>query len=176
MPSTDELFGKEMSWPRLVIKFGVVAIVCYNFYNYNNAKKPDWECFATDKRQPNGDGIGENMTATFTNVIKLGFWISAISTVVNIIEMLNKKMKNKQLVMVVGILDTVIGLAAAVWLAYASWARLSIDGKICSGATTNVSEETYPYAYNQGAFLQVMLVLMYVIPPTLFVATNCGCL
>ena len=69
-----------------------------------------------------------------------------------------------------------MGLAALAWLVWASIARLSRDGKVCAGATNNVSFEAYPYAYEQGSFLSVILVLMYVIPPTLLVATNCGCL
>ena len=34
MPEVDELFGKQMSWPRLIIKFGVEALLAYNAYNY----------------------------------------------------------------------------------------------------------------------------------------------
>ena len=90
--------------------------------------------------------------------------------------MINKSAKNKQLNILVGLLDSLLGLAAFAWLIWASVVRLSREGKVCAGATMNVSESAMPYAYPQGAFLQVMLVIMYIIPVTLFVATNCGCL
>ena len=176
MPSTEELFGKAMSWPRLILKTAVEGILCYNFYSHATMEKTTWSCYANEFRQPNGIGPGNNVTETFTNNIYAGFVMTAIAFCVSLVEMINKKVGNKQLTVLVGILDTLLGLSAAAWLIWATVIRLERSGKICSGATTNVSEEVYPYAYAQGAFLQVMLVLCYTLPPILFVATNCGCL
>ena len=108
----------------------------------------------------------------------MGFYITLIALLVSIVEIINKpkSMQKKPLIVLVGVLDSIIGIIAFGWLIWATVVRLSRDGKICAGATTNVTEQGYPYAYDQGVFLQVMLVLMYVIPPTLWVATNCGCL
>ena len=78
--------------------------------------------------------------------------------------------------MLIGILDTLIGLAAFGWLVWVMLTRLDRNGKICAGATTNVVEETYPYAYAQGQLLVTVIVIMCIVPPALFVATNCGCL
>ena len=116
------------------------------------------------------------MTDKFTTVIYTGFIISLVSACLSFLEVLNKKMNNKQIIVLTGLGDTLIGLAALAWLIWATVVRLSRDGAICAGATTNVNSEMEPYAYEQGSFLAVMLVLMYVIPPTLFIATNCGCL
>ena len=178
MPEVEELFGKQMSWPRLIIKFGVEVLLAYNAYNYMTDYKPDWDCWASGKRQPSGvetEGA-RNVTEEFTTVISFMFYGSLVGALVSFLEICNKKAKNKQLTVFIGIADTIIGLAAFAWLIWASFVRLGRDGKICAGATTNVSVQVKPYAYAQGAFLQVMLVLMYVIPPSLFVATNCGCL
>ena len=166
-----------MSWPRLILKGGIEALLAYNFSHYNGSKhRPDWDCFATDKKQPNGLGNGENVSAEFETIVNLGFILCLVGCGISGLEMINKKVNKKPLLVLTGILDTLLAVAALAWLIYCSMIRLSRNGKICAGATTNVSEATYPYAYDQGAFLQVMLVLMYVIPPTLLVATNCGCL
>ena len=178
--AVDELFGgKQMTWPRLVVKGLIEAVLCYNFSHYIGPKhRPEWECWATDKKQPsgNGDNDGENVSAMFDNIITAAFYLALVGCIITVIEMINKKVNNKQLLILTSVCDTILGLCAFAWLIWASIVRLSRDGKICSGATTNVSEMTYPYAYDQGALLQVMLVLMYTIPPILFVATNCGCL
>ena len=176
-PSLEQLFPKSMSWPRLIVKLGIESILAYNFYNYNSDdKKPDWECWATDKRQPNGIGVGENMTEQFSSVITVGFYLSLIAACCSCVEVINKKVNNKQLTQITGLIDTIVAACALAWVIWASMIRLGRNGKICSGGTTNVSEPTYPYAYDQGSFLIVMLVLSYVVPPTLLVATNCGCL
>ena len=78
--------------------------------------------------------------------------------------------------MLINVCDTLVSIAALFWLIWAYFVRLSRDGKICAGATTNVTETTKPYAYDQGQFLVVMIVLMTILPVTLLVATNCGCL
>ena len=73
MPNAEELFGKSMGWPRLCLKFGVEALLTYNFYHYATTEKNAWDCYATSFRQPNpgpNDGIlpegltdyGVNMT------------------------------------------------------------------------------------------------------------------
>ena len=165
-----------MSWPRLILKLGAECILCYNFYNYNNGKRPEWDCYATAKRQPNGDGIGTNVTEQFSSVISTGFYITLIAALCSCLEVVNKKMQKKEVTQITGIVDTILGLAGLGWVIWTSLVRLGRDGKICAGGTTNVSEETYPYAYDQGSFLIVMLVLCYIVPVTLLVATNCGCL
>ena len=175
MASVDELFGKQMTWPRLIMKFGVETILAWNFYSYATEHRPDWDCFATDKKQPNG-AVGENMTEIFTQVIYTGFIIALVGACLSFLEIINKKVGNKQLTTLAGIGDTLVGLAAFGWLMWATYERLRKNGAICSGATTNVNSEMEPYAYEQGAFLACILVLMYVVPPTLFIATNCGCL
>ena len=136
----------------------------------------DWDCYATDKRNPNGDGIGENVTAQFTAIIYTGFFITLIASFVSIVELINKKMSNKQITKLVNIFDSLVVMAVAAWLAWATTVRLSRHGRLCAGGTNNVSEEVHPYAISQGSFLIVIIVLMYTIPPTLFIATNCGCL
>ena len=153
MPSVDELFAKQMSWPRLILKTAIEGTLCYYFYIHAHAERTSWNCYATGRRQPNGDGRGENVTEAFTNVILAGFLITAIGLFVSVVEMINKKVQNKQLRVLVGLFDTLVGLAGFAWLIWASWVRLNREGKICAGATTNVSEETFPYAYNQGVFL-----------------------
>ena len=170
-----ELFAKQMTWPRLVIKGIACGVLCYNFYHYGTTHKNDWDCYATDKKQPNGTE-GENMTEAFTNVINYGFYLCIVGCLVTVIEMITKMQKEMSLTVPIGIIDTLLSALAFAWLIYASFVRLSRDGKICAGATMNVNEPTEPYAYEQGVFLQVILVLGYIVPPTLFVATNCGCL
>ena len=181
MPDVNELFGKEMTWPRLIVKTGVTGLLTYNFYHYGTVhdtaqQDEPWECFATDFRQPNADGEGENMSAAFEKVIMTGFYVTLAAFIVSVVEIINKFAKNKSLNMLIGILDTLVSLAALGWLIWCYVVRLSRDGKICAGATTNVSAATKPYAYEQGQFLVVMLVLMTILPVTLAVATNCGCL
>ena len=181
MPNPDELFGKQMTWPRLILKLGVEGLLTYNFYKYatfyaTTEQDPSWECFATDYRQPNADGIGENMSAAFTSVCMTGFYIALVGTLISVLELINKFAKNKSLTMLVNILDTLVILAAAAWLVWCYMVRLSRNGKICAGATTNVTGPTKPYAYEQGQMLVVMLVIMTIMPVTLLVATNCGCL
>ena len=63
----DELFSTSTTWPRLIMKAGIEGILCYNFYHYGGSHRPDYDCWATERRQPNGSlrgesGIGENMT------------------------------------------------------------------------------------------------------------------
>ena len=99
-----------------------------------------------------------------------------MATIVSIVEIINKKMKNKQITKLVNMFDSLLILAAAAWLAWTTIVRLGRHGRLCAGGTNNVSEEVHPYAINQGSFLIVMIVLMYTIPPSLFIATNCGCL
>ena len=176
MPAVDELFSKQTEWPRLILKAAAEGVICYNMYVHATTEKTEWSCYANNYRQPNGDGNGDNVTEAFTSVIYYGFILTLVACIVTTVEMINKKVNNKQLTILTGILDSLLGLAGVVWLIWASVVRLQRNGKICAGATTNVSEEVYPYAYNQGAFLQVMLVLLYTIPPVLLVATNCGCL
>ena len=177
MPETklNDLYAKQMTWPRLIMKGLVQGILCYNFYHYSTAHKTDWDCYATDKKQPN-DSVGENMTEAFTKVISYAFYLSLVGCLVTLVEMMTKIAKKKEFTVPIGVLDTIVGLLAAAWLIWATVVRLSRDGKICAGATMNVNAETFPYAYNQGVLLQVILVLGYIVPPTLFVATNCGCL
>ena len=181
MPAVDELFGKQMTWPRLILKSGVCALLTYNFYHYATThattnQDPAWECFATDFRQPNADGEGENMSAAFESLIMFGFYVALCATIISAIEIINKFAKNKGLTVLIGILDTLVSLAALGWLIWCYMVRLSRDGKICAGATTNVTGPTKPFAYEQGQFLVVMMVLMTIMPVTLFIATNCGCL
>ena len=76
----------------------------------------------------------------------------------------------------INILDTIVILAAFAWLVWCYSVRLSQDGKICAGATTNVTGPTRPYAYEQGSMLVTLMVIMTIMPVTLFIATNCGCL
>ena len=174
----DELFGKQMGWPRLVLKFGVEALLTYNFFHYATTEKADWDCFATDRRQPSPVDIdgAENMTAQFTSVIYTGFVVALIASCISFIEIINKKVGSKQLTVLMGILEMLVALVCVGWLVWAFTVRLSRNGKICAGATTNVTGPTKPYAYEQGQFLVVMLVIMTIMPVTLLVATNCGCL
>ena len=182
----DELFVGSTSWPRLILKALAEGIICYNFYHYSGAHRPDWDCWATERRQPygtlkgasNDGGSGENMTDQFSSIINMGFYVSLFACIVTILEIINKpkSMQKKSINTLVGVCDSLIGIVAFGWLIWATVVRLSRDGKICAGATTNVTETSYPYAYDQGQFLIVMLVLMYVVPVTLWVATNCGCL
>ena len=116
------------------------------------------------------------MSEQFGLVIYAGFILSLIGCCITFCEMINKKVQNSSLTMLTGVLDTTLGFCAFVWVVWASFVRLGRNGKVCAGATMNVNEVAEPYAYDQGSFLQVILVLMYTIPPTLFVATNCGCL
>ena len=71
-----------MGWPRLVIKFGVEALIAYNAYKYNTRYRPDWDCFATEAKQPNDFGIGENVSKEFDSVI-WGCFILAIIGLLN---------------------------------------------------------------------------------------------
>ena len=176
MPSIEELYKSGMTWPRLVIKFGVEALIVYNAFKYNTRYKPEWDCFATEAKQPNDFGVGENVTEEFTSVI-WGCFILAIIGLINcVVEMVNKFTKKPQLTVANGVVDSLVGAAAIAWVIWASIARLDRNGKVCSGATMNVTEQARPYAYEQSVFLQVILMLSYTIPPVLLVATNCGCL
>ena len=99
MPNANELFGKQMTWPRLILKAGTEGLLAYNFYHYatfhaTTSQDPSWECFATDYRQPNADGIGENMSAAFTSLIFTGFYIALFGCAVSVLEIINKFMKN----------------------------------------------------------------------------------
>ena len=155
MPQVEELFGKSMSWPRLVIKTGVEALLCYNAYHYATAEKADWDCWASGKRQPSPIETpgARNVTEQFTNIIMAGFYLTLVGTIVSLVEMINKKAQNKGLTVIIGICDAIIGILAAAWLVWASLVRLGRDGKICAGATTNVEVQVEPYAYAQGSFL-----------------------
>ena len=93
-----------------------------------------------------------------------------------IVEMINKKVDNKNLTVLNGVIDTLVAFAAIGWVAWASVVRLGHGGRSCAGATMNVTEPVKPYAYEQGQMLVVTLVLAYTVPPTILVATNCGCL
>ena len=62
-----------MGWPRLCLKFLGEALLTYNFYDYATTHKPDWECWATDFRQPNGgpnsgEGLPEGLDTYGENV------------------------------------------------------------------------------------------------------------
>ena len=48
----DELYGKQMTWPRLVLKAGCEALLAYNFYHYSTVEKEDWDCWVGSYRQP----------------------------------------------------------------------------------------------------------------------------
>ena len=85
-----------MTWPRLVLKGLIEGLLAYNFSHYNSdAHRPEWDCFATDKKQPNGDGIGENVSAMFDNIVTAGFYLALIGCGITILEMINKKVNNK---------------------------------------------------------------------------------
>ena len=130
-----------MSWPRLILKLGAEALLCWNAYNYSHDKVPDWECWASKKRQPHGHKYydeARNMTDEFTNVISVCFYICLAGVIISLVEMVNKKMNNKMLTTVIGVGDTIVGLGAVAWLVWASFIRLGREGKICAGATTNV--------------------------------------
>ena len=78
------------------------------------------------------------MTDEFTSVISVCFYVCLVGAIISLVEMANKKINNKQLTTLIGVGDTIIGLAAAAWLVWASIVRLGREGKICAGATTNV--------------------------------------
>ena len=179
--TVKELFGKQMTMPRLILKLGVEALLVWNFWKYateyaTTSQDPPWECFSTGYRQPNPVGDGENMSAAFTQLCWFGFYLAVIALVVGVVELVNKFAKIEPLTYVVNIADSVIVLAAAAWLVWCYTVRLSQDGKICAGATTNVTGPTKPYAYEQGSMLVTLMVIMTIVPVALFVATNCGCL
>uniref|UniRef100_A0A7S3I616 MARVEL domain-containing protein n=1 Tax=Favella ehrenbergii TaxID=182087 RepID=A0A7S3I616_9SPIT len=184
MPSIEELYKSKMTWPRLVIKFLVEALLAYNCYHYNTAHLKGYDCWANEMKQPRADqsmfgedeGSPVNMTAKFTQVIFFGMILALIGLINCIVEMANKFVDNSGLRVLNGVIDTTVGFAAIAWVTWASIVRLSHNGKICAGATMNVTEATEPYAYEQGVFLQVVLMLSYTVPPVLLVATNCGCL
>ena len=176
-----ELFGKQMTMPRLILKLGVEALLVWNFWKYateyaTTSQDPPWECFSTGYRQPNPFGDGENMSAAFTQLCWFGFYLAVIALVVGVVELVNKFAKVKELTYAVNVADSVIILAAAAWLVWCYTVRLSQHGKICAGATTNVTGPTKPYAYEQGSMLVTLMVIMTIVPVALFVATNCGCL
>merc|ERR1712154_724287 len=116
-----------MSWPRLIIKFGVEVLLAYNAYNYMTAPyKADWDCWASGKRQPSPvetEGA-RNVTDMFTNVISVLFYVCLAGALVSGVEMVNKNVKNKQLTVFIGIADTILGLLAVAWLAWATIVRL----------------------------------------------------
>ena len=82
-----------------------------------------------------------------------GFYLSVIALVISVLELINKFIKIEPLTYVINILDTLVILAAFAWLVWCYSVRLSQDGKICAGATTNVTGPTKPYAYEQGSML-----------------------
>ena len=175
MPQLEELYKSKMTWPRLILKGIAEATLAWNCYKYN-MKRDDWDCFANDQKQPNDLGIGRNMTEKFTLVTWACFWICAIGLINCAMEIVNKKVDNKGLTVLNGVIDSLLAACYVAWVVWASVVRLSIDGKTCAGATMNVIEETQPYAYEQGVNLIVILMLSYSVPPVLLVATNCGCL
>lgn len=67
MPDMNELYGKQMTWPRLVLKTGVEALLAYNFYHYSTTEKEDWDCWVGKYRQPMADEFegAENVSAKF---------------------------------------------------------------------------------------------------------------
>ena len=78
------------------------------------------------------------MTDEFTSVITVLFYICLVGALVSLVEIFNKKSNNKQLTTLIGVADTILGLAGFAWLVWASFVRLGREGKICAGATTNV--------------------------------------
>ena len=79
-----------MSWPRLVLKSGAVATLTYFMYSYATDHRPDWDCYATEKRQPNWEGIGDNVTEQFSSICYSGFIIALVACIVCLVEIVNK--------------------------------------------------------------------------------------
>ena len=172
-----QLYEKKMTWPRLILKGGVEAILCWNAYHYATFHKTqDWACYATHSKQPNDFGVGDNVTERFTMVIWCSFLLCAFGLLNCFVEMVNKFVSNKNLVVLTGVLDSIAVVAAIAWIVWASIVRLDRNGKICAGATMNVTMGSRPYAYEQGVYLVVVLMLCYTVPPVLLIATSCGCL
>ena len=93
------------------------------------------------------------MTEKFTTVIWACFILVLIGLINCLIEMINKFVKNQSLTILTGVIDSLIAVAFICWVVWASIERLDRNGKICAGATMNVTEEARPYAYKQGVFL-----------------------
>ena len=109
-------------------------------------------------------------------MIYAGFVLALVGCGITFLQLVNKKLESKQLLVLTGLMDTMLGFLVFGWVVWASFTRLSRPGKVCAGATMNVNEEIEPYSYEQGNFLMLMLVLFYIVPATLFITTNCGCL
>ena len=146
MPDIYSLYKSKMTWPRLIMKCGVEILLAYNCYKYN-MKRDDWDCWANGAKQPNAHENGRNMTEQFTMITWACFLICAVGLVNCLIEIANKFVDNKQLTVLSGVIDTLLATLYIGWGIWASVVRLSKDGKTCAGATMNVTEETYPYAY-----------------------------
>ena len=95
MPTLEELYKSQMTWPRLILKGAVESILCYNFYDYATTHRTAWDCYATDKKQPNDVGLGINITEQFTAVIYAGFILSLVGCGITFLEIVNKKLANK---------------------------------------------------------------------------------
>ena len=170
----DELF-KPLDWPRLIIKAVTFSIICYYSFDYMTHRRAEWDCYATDKKLPNSQA-GENMTEKFTQVIFVLFCISLAQCALIALEMINKHARKKAITHFTGMVGILISLCFAAWLVWAIYERMRRNGKICAGATMNVLSEMKPFAYQQGAFLIVIILLMLIVPLALTIATNCGCL
>ena len=112
-----------MTWPRLILKGGAEALLAWNAYHYTTTHSTDWECFATDKKQPN-DSSGENMSAQFTQVITVGFLIALAGLINCGVEMGNKFLKSDLLRVINGVIDSLLAIVTFVWVVWASYVRL----------------------------------------------------
>ena len=175
MPDIYDMYKNKMTWPRLILKALVEIVIAYHCYKYNG-RRDSWDCFSNGQRQPNADNNGVNMTEKFTLLTWVCFFLCVVGLINCAIEIANKFVDNRQLTVLTGVIDTLLATFVVFWVVWASVVRLSKDGRICAGATMNVSEETQPYAYEQGMNLIVILMLSYSVPPVLLIATNCGCL
>ena len=62
MPSVEELYKNKMTWPRLILKGIVEALLAYNCFHYNTSHLAGYDCYSNGKKQPNDLGDGRNMT------------------------------------------------------------------------------------------------------------------
>ena len=135
----------------------------------------EWDCYATNMKLPNNN-TGINVTERFSWAFYVGWILGLMALCTCIANVVCKFFYIKILHRIAAFIELFAGLLYLFWLCIAGWIRMEREGRVCAGATNMVSKDEFPYAYTQGEGLYLAFFFGTLIPVSLCVLCNCGCL
>ena len=134
-----------------------------------------WSCFSKAAfTHPNPYFGDVNVSEEFSNIIDFSLILAFCGTftsLFSLVRLICRKDSNQILIAI----DAILAVGYFTWLIYATVARFSHTGRVCSGAYQGATEIMYPYDYYKGEFIFWAVLLGWSIPGTILLATRLFC-